>query len=314
MPNLLSHNLLVKRFFLKEDKASDFQSSFLYGNYDFLSMGTQGPDPLFYVGLLPKNGLHLITAKKKIGNKIHKTDGKKFFRLLIDRSYGIENDKNRMRFQSFIFGQFAHYILDRETHPYILYTSGFGEDGRISGKYHYLHANFESNIDASLAKKFKMNYFLENPADVLVKDKDFLNIIDREFIPVLSNMYDTKLPKHMYSNAMDNMRAVVSFMNHNNGWKKKILPKRILGPAMPDPNHLEWEDCLNENKNAWLDPVTGQKHNDSFTDLDNRALEIIESCYHDILKYGFNYEVISKYLNGLNYYGTPVDSKFVYKK
>ncbi len=314
MPNLLSHTLLVKRFFLKEDRTPGFKSSFLYGNFDFFSLGAQGPDPLFYVGLLPKNGLHLITANKKIGNQIHKTDGKKYFKCLIERSYGIEDEKNSIRFQAFIFGQFAHYILDRETHPYILYTSGFGDDGRISGKYHYLHANFESNIDTCLAKKFKMAYFHQNPEDILCKDRDFLNIIDKEYVPALSNMFDTKLPKHMYTNAIDNMRSVVRFMNHNNGWKRKVLPKRILGPAMPEMDKLDWDDCLNEQKNKWLDPVTGQEHNDSFIDLDNRAFDILESCYHDILKNGFNYAVISKYLNGLNYYGTPIGSKFVYKK
>lgn len=315
MPNLLSHTLLVKRFYLKEEKSIDSSNTFLRSNYEFLSMGTQGPDPLFYVGLLPSHGLHLLTANKRIGNAIHKSDAKKYFKLLIDRSYGLEDDRNHARFQSFIFGQLAHYLLDRETHPYILYVSGFGDDGRISGKYHYLHANFESNIDVCLAKKYKMNFFLENPADALPKEKDFLYIIDKEMVPVLSQLFGyDKLPKHMYTNSMMNMSSVIAFMNRNSGWKKKLFPKRITGICMPDPQHLEWEDCLNEKKEVWLDPVTGAKHNESFLELHNRAYEILQSCYQDILKYGFNYEVVSKYLNGLNYYGTPIGSKFVYKK
>ncbi|MFA6829805.1 MAG: hypothetical protein WCR67_03795 [Bacilli bacterium] len=317
MPNLLAHNLLIKRFYLKEDNYGTFSdNSFIHGNFDFLSWGTQGPDPLFYMGIVPFHGLHIPTALKKIGNQIHKTDGKKFFRLLVERSYGIEDEKDRSRFQSFIFGQFAHYILDRESHPYIIYESGFeAESGAIHGPYHFLHANFEANIDFCLAKKFKMNYFLSNPSDALPYDKRFLSILDRELIPVLKQLFDIKkLPKHMYTNAIVNMKSVVKYVNHNPGWKKKLLPKRIMGVSMPLENQLDFPECLNESKKIWLDPVTGDKHNDSFVEIHARAFEIIESCYHDILKNGFNYEVILKYLNGLNYYGTPVSSKWVYQK
>lgn len=315
MPNLLAHNLLVKRFSLKEDKQINAQNSFIHGNFEFLSMGAQGPDPLFYVGLLPSHGLHLLTAKKKMGNQIHKTDAKKFFRLMIDRYYGLEVERYRQKFEAFIFGQLAHYLLDRETHPYILYASGFGDDGRISGKYHFLHANFESNIDACLAKKFKMNYFLENPGDALPKNKDNLNVVDKELVPTLSLMFGyDKLPKHLYTNAMQNMYSMVCFTNHNSGWKKKILPKRIMGISVPDPDHLDFEDPLNERKETWLDPVTGAKHNESFLELHNRAFDLLQQCYHDIQTRGFNYEVVSKYLNGLDYYGVPVGSRFVYQK
>lgn len=315
MPNLLAHNLVVKRFFLKEDGQNTTSNhNFIRGNFDFLALGSQGPDPLFYVGLLPSHGLHLPTANKRIGNDLHKTDGKKFFKLMIERAYGLENDKDRTRFEAFIFGQLAHYLLDREAHPYILYESGFDENGKISGKYHYDHANFEANIDACLAKKFKMNYFLSNPADALCIDKHFLHIIDKELVPVFKKYYGyEKLPKNLYTNAILNMYSVVKFMNRNADIKKKILPKRITGIAMPQEKP-EFPNCLNETKEIWLDPVTGEKHTESFIELHTRSFELLDQCYHEILEKGFNYNVISRYLNGLNYYGTPIGAKWVHKK
>ncbi|MCI1734372.1 MAG: zinc dependent phospholipase C family protein [Bacilli bacterium] len=315
MPNLLAHNLVVKRFYLKEDE-QDLSplDSFIRGNYDFLSLGAQGPDPFFYVGILPFHGLHLLTASKKLGNQLHEGDAKKFFKAMIDRCYGMENDRDRLRFEAFIFGQLAHYLLDREAHPYILYESGFDKDGKISGKYHYQHANFESNIDYCLAKKFKMNYFLSNPADVLCQDKSFLAILDSEMVPVLEGLFRCRLPKHFYSNSIINMHSVIGYVNHHPKAKKKLLPKRLMGLAMPTEGPLDYPDCLNEKKDIWLDPLTGAKHADSFLEIHSRAFELLDSCYQDILKNGFHYEVISKYLNGLSYYGTPVGAKWTYQK
>ena len=52
MPNLLAHSLLVKRLYNNEvEKNSIEKKSFLVGNYDFLVLGSFGPDPLFYTGI-----------------------------------------------------------------------------------------------------------------------------------------------------------------------------------------------------------------------------------------------------------------------
>ena len=121
MPNLLAHSLLVKRLYNNEvEKNSIEKKSFLVGNYDFLVLGSLGPDPLFYTGILPSHGLHLLTASKKVGNKLHKLDGKKLFKRMVEQVYFIENDKERNRYCAFVLGQFAHYLLDRISHPYIL--------------------------------------------------------------------------------------------------------------------------------------------------------------------------------------------------
>jgi hypothetical protein len=317
MPNLLAHSLVVKRFYIKEDEMPSVSKTqpkpFIKGNFAFLSLGSQGPDPLFYVGIIPFHALHLVTANKRLGNKLHKQDGKKYFRLLVEQSYMIDDDLEKCRFQSFIFGQLAHYLLDREAHPYVLYETGFDEDGRITGKYHYLHTHFEAEIDTSLAMKYRMNYFLSNPSDFIPTDKDFLKIIDRNLVPVLKKLFDEKnLPANLYSNAIINMHSWVRYINKGN-LRAKMFGKSSLS-ALKLPINKADTGCLNETKETWLDPVTGAKRNDSFIEIHSRAFELLDSCYHDILKNGFNYDVIQKYLNGLDYYGAPVGSKWLYKK
>lgn len=319
MPNLLAHYLLAKRFSIRESeialKNPNF-NSFLEGNFDYFSLGTQGPDPLFFMGILPFH-LHLPTAMKKIGNQLHKSDGKRFFRFLIEQCYAIEpgkyNNKSLNQFMAFVFGQYAHYLLDREAHPYILYESGFDKNGKITGKYHYSHASFESKIDFCLAKKYKMEYFLKKPTDILVDHKSALKLVDIYFVPVLKRMFDfERLPKDMYSNGMHNYKSILSYTNSGSEMRIALVKKTNLG-ASRLPLEVK-EDVLNESRELWLDPVSGKEHHESFLELHSRAYDILEETYLDIIRQGFNYDTFAKYLDGRNYYGTPCKEKWIYKK
>ena len=305
MPNLLAHNLIVKRLFIKEAErgTGDLKGEFLRGNFDFLSLGAQGPDPLFYFGIVPFHPLHLPTAFKKLGNRIHQDDGRKFFKLLLEQCYGIDDPKSLSRMRAFVLGQFAHYLLDREAHPFVLYFSGFDKEGKIAGKYHYRHTFFESQIDVALAGKFKMNYFLSHPYDVICVDRAFLQVIDKAFVPVLRKMFpDIRIPKKIYSESVINMHDMIRFMNHNPKLKAALAGKTSLG-AMALPSYRIDEKVLNEERKAWLDPLTGQERNESFVDLHSKAYQILDDCYHDLVRYGYSYEVFSKYIDGSDYMG-----------
>jgi hypothetical protein len=319
MPNLLAHYLLAKRFVLKQkeidSKYPDFHS-FLTGNQEYFYLGTQGPDPLFYMGIIPFRGLHIPTALKKYGNKIHKTDGKKYFRYLIERCFAIDyvndSDAEQKRFMAFVFGQFAHYLLDRECHPYVLYMSGFDSDGRITGKYHYEHAHFEAKIDYCLSKEYKMDYFRQKPYDIICDRSGPLKIIDMHFVPVIAKMFDAKkLPKKMYSNGLLNFRFWQKYSNGGSKMRVFFFGKTSLS-ATRLPLEVN-EDVLNRQKKYWLDPVTGEKHNDSFLELHSRAFNILESLYVDIIKNGFTYEIFCKYIDGRNFYGNLPSETWKYK-
>lgn len=315
MPNLLAHTLVVKRFYNRECEMGDAKEkdSILQGNYDFLVLGSLGPDPMFYVGIVPFHGLHIPTALKKIGNKIHKTDGKELFKSLIECVYVIDNDKEKKRFECYILGLLAHYFLDREAHPYILYKSGFDANGRITSHYHFEHAYYESNIDCSLAIKYSISHFVSNPDETIPENKRDLELIDSKLVPALEEMFNCHLPKNFYSNSIRNMKSLLKWMNHNGNFKAKLLGKRISLSAMYQPKEPDFSS-LNEEKNCWLDPCSGIKHNESFLELHSRAYELLDSCYKDICKNGFNYSVINKYLDGKDFYGALPNQKRMYKE
>ncbi len=316
MPNSFAHYLVVHNLFTKEEKFNrENSNAFLKNNSEYLYLGTQGPDPLFFGGIIPFHGLHLLTAKKKLGNKLHRHNPHRFFRLLIDQSYLIEDDRFRKKFQAYIFGQFAHYLLDRETHPFIIYNSGFDENGKITKKYHYYHAAYETEIDMLLAKKYGFKSFLDNPSEILPSDKQILKVIDTSLIPALKLYFnDKKIPKNYFSNSLSNMKRMIRWENKNGKFKRKFFGKTRLTSLSINKDALQFEDALNEKKNIWLNPVTGEKSRESFIELQSKAMTILNNLYNDILKNGFNFDVFARYINGLDYYGFTPKSVWKHKK
>ena len=153
MPNFLTHHLFVQDIYLKNNDKIDFKDRrFLKGNYFYLFWGSQGPDPLFFNGILPNNGFHPLYIKKKLGNKLHHDDFKKLLSCMLLNLEEVE-EENKDAIKSFIFGQYAHYLLDSTCHPFIFYFSGFDENGKLTGKYHYKHAHYEMEIDVSLERR-----------------------------------------------------------------------------------------------------------------------------------------------------------------
>lgn len=310
MPNLLAHCLLAKRLYNSVDK----EGSFLKDNYLYLSAGCQGPDPLFFLGLIPKNGLHLFLAKKKIGNKIHKSDATRFFKLLFDELYSIDNVLEKNRFEAFIFGQISHYFLDKIAHPYVMYESGFDGDGKITGSYHYKHTFFETNIDMCLADRFSLVRFFKAPYEQLVSDERTLRGIDSHFIPVLARFIEKdRLPKNLYSSSVKNMIFFYKFMNKNGKRKSKMIGKKISlsGIYIPEKKDIS---VINESRKRWLEPDTGTSHNESFYELLDQSYNLLSSCYRDFINKGFNYQSLKPYLDQRDYYGTLKDKKRIYKK
>ena len=127
MPNLLAHNLVAKRLYIKEaEQTLPGKENFIAGNYDFLSLGAQGPDPLFYFGIVPFHAPHFLTARKKLGEKIHREDGRKFFKFLLEQCYGTDMISERHRHR---------YELNNRYRPHLssngLVPSGLSPDGSL---------------------------------------------------------------------------------------------------------------------------------------------------------------------------------------
>lgn len=313
MPNFLAHHLFAKDLFqLKNQDLKYEDRSFLKNNFFYLTWGSQGPDPLFYNGLNFRNGFHLITALKKTGNKLHKDNFEKLLSIMCEKYNTIKEFKTDA-IKSFIVGQFAHYMLDSYTHPFILYKSGFNEEGRIKGKYHYAHAHYEMLIDASLAESRNMGFFKNYPYYYLLNDDKKFDIINKFMYEVLKAYFkDIKIYQKIYKSGAKNMCSFIKFVNTGSKARTFIFTNTSLSAMRVTKKKVE-KDVLNLKNGAWLDPTTGKEEKTSFIDLYNETFKNVVELY-DVIKDkdDLQVEYFKKYLNGLDYYGKNKDSKLTY--
>ena len=263
---------------------------------------------MFYHGIIPWRSWHFIIALKKIGNKLHKENGRRFFLVLKNECEKIKNPEEKKIFAAFCFGQISHLLLDRSAHPFIYYFSGFDDDGRITGRFHYEHANYESEIDCILATKNAAIDFREKTFECLPYDKSVYKIIDKNLVPVLNKMYGVKLYKKYYSNSICNFRSMQKMTTNK---LLRILGKDNMFKALYTPNHVE-KDVMNEKKAIWKNPVTGNESKATFYDLFDKAQDIAIKAFEMFKQKGITDELINFVCNDMDYRGVEVDSKLKY--
>lgn len=295
MPNLFTHRLLVDK--LCQDKV--VSGGFLAGEEKALSLGTQGPDPLFYEGLIPWRAWRPGLARARLGNQLHRSDGREFMVALLDE---VERDPQNKTLAAFVFGQFCHYLLDRVCHPYVYYMSGFDRNGKLTGPYHYAHSHFESEIDVALALVEGKTPMLEKPWLLLPTDRRTIAAVDPALGRAVGRCFGRKLPATYYLNAVLNMRTMVRTVNVAPEWLLKIFGRSIL-TGLHLPRRVD-RSVLNEEHAVWRHPVTDEPHDESFPDLFSQALALAEQAYDGVVKYGLNWKTLEPYYDGLNYKGT----------
>lgn len=301
MPSLIAHA------YFAEDLSSSYNAltDVIAKEPLAFRLGSQGPDPLFYGGIHPKRPLHLLMASRKYGNRLHKMDGTALFSALCEEMKTIEMPGYHDIFLSFVLGQYAHYLLDSTAHPYIFYWSGFDENGLLTGEYHYAHAHFEARIDASLALRRGQEEKLGHPEQVLELDDEKLKIISEHFTSALEKVFKTHFPKNYYRDAVMNMRSVYHMVN------KKKKPGNFL--KMLYLPRTKQDVVLNQEHHVWMQPVTGERLEDSFLDLYRKAQETFKEAYALLEEGSTLEEALKSRLNGLNYEGCVPGYKKIYK-
>ncbi|RKX78647.1 MAG: hypothetical protein DRP87_05630 [Spirochaetes bacterium] len=187
---------------------------------------------------------------------------------------------------AFIIGFSTHAILDRKTHPFIIYFSGWVEPGRkATRKFYRCHPFFERVLDVLTLKRRK---------GVEVKNYNFFSYMKGRFLETeipelllfsLQNTYpDLKNPainmhclKNVYSDALrfykltDPTTTESQIRAYNREGKKP--PVRLLSLFHPHdlPRNI---DFLNLSLKEWKNPFDeNEKHTDSFDNLFDQSLE-----------------------------------------
>lgn len=300
MPAALTHYLFALQ---NKENIKDVDAFFL---------GTQGPDPFFFYGMVPWR--KKIEPKKiqGYGEELHHSDFSLIYARMIAYAHSQEDEKKAMLLD-YLKGAWAHYCLDRVCHPYIFYRSGFDENGLLKGHFGYAHKVFEALMDATLKKE----HDLPSPS--------FAMRIPKKKGIEISKMWNQGSPdvlsEDTFYESVRDYRSVESFLQSKTGLKRalwKMLGKESALYAFSYPVFLkkkEGLDVLNKQKRDWRDPVNGNVYDLSLTEMFEEAKKLYQEGVKVILtpKSLENASTSLAFLeNGIDHDGCPFSKKKIY--
>ena len=226
----------------------------------------------------------LIVTDYKLFELQHMKDTRKYFKELIKLI-----KKNKLQdngeVMAFLYGQLDHFILDLIMHPLIYYMT------EEMPKVHLMdpHGLVENLIDDYVMWKFDRtdeNYYRK------------LNISDRKLIKLINDAYKKVYHANnislKYSFGMVLINIYDSLIRRDKAFLAKAIMKLInLGDISYHSDYKVALPYLNLDHEIWFDPETGEKHNESFDNLWNKACEVALETIQDVNMYLYQDKAIS---------------------
>ena len=272
-------------------------------------LGSQGPDPFFFFGILRRgNGKHKKLIRK-FGSAEHKKDISEDYLKM--KEYA-EKSEDKDLLLSYLDGLFMHYCVDKTFHPYVFYRSGFDENGNLKGYYSYSHAHFESILDVEISKKYNIYQRISN----------CLKIDDEQLLKI-SKMWSSlgyDISEKDYFYAVKDYAKVENILFSRTGLKRCffVLGGRhgmLMGISYPHfMNKYKELDVQNVNKKEWKHPVTGESFNLSVDELYAHAsseFKIVKNILEKNLSKAEELKLVKDFVNETNHDGIKIGTKKV---
>ncbi|MCA0983912.1 zinc dependent phospholipase C family protein [Halobacillus yeomjeoni] len=264
MPNIWTHILFVDELCTRLNRYDLIKTA-----GPCLHMGAQGPDPFFYHDFWPfKAGKNV----EDVGMRLHT---EKCGLVLLDMIERGASEKNKL--QAFILGFVSHHILDRHTHPYIHFHSGYEENK---------HQKLEVLIDTLMLARYMKKQTWKSPVHKQIKLGGNRKLISGFMMTVLDQHFPemmTSYPPGFIEQSYKDMEMAQRILYDPYGWKNKWFGEMVSSFSHQPVKGTA--DYLNIQRNAWKHSATNEERFESFLDLYETALQEGEQLFHLILGY-----------------------------
>jgi len=252
MPSYISHAIMGEQLYNESIKENLFSRVNI--NKDEMKGYSLGPDPSYLSPIIKKDPQNYHTRE--------------FFKNTIE--YIKENNLiENSHTLALLYGHIAHYFLDINTHPLIYYVEqGCLKVGSISN-----HNLVEGYINSYLVNKKLGKNIME------IKPKYFnqIDFNNKETSILLNTIYGK-----MYGDPriMNTYRMVINLFSMLENILKSgmITYENIIQISnfkkFLERNNLTLEEITNEYNDTYTNPVTGEKHNESFIELYDKSIEM----------------------------------------
>lgn len=189
---------------------------------------------------------------------------------------------------SLLYGHIAHYFLDINTHPLIYYIEqGCQKVGLISNHVlveGYLNSYLTNKILGKNIMDIKSNYF--NQVELSNKETTkLLNTVYGKIYgdPKIINTYKTVI----------NIFSMIENILKSGGLSAENLIQLSNFKRFLEKNELTPEEITNTTNSTYTNPVTGEKHNESFIELYDRSIDMSLDAIKRVNNYLYSSSPIS---------------------
>lgn len=304
MPALITHQLFGERCLdalpAGTVRGTDERAAF--------SIGTQGPDPLFFrFSTLPSR----FTACHKLSSTMHRTKVAQAFSTLAVALRELSVLDERVG-RAWALGFITHYALDSTAHPWIyahqaeIIAAGGLE---LVGTERAVHAIIESELDSWLLWTECHQTVLDRPpVDFLEAGAQPLRVGGELLAQVAGRAYGADLGASEYAACVADMRMVYELIEPAGSPRSSRLAaiERLFRDQsqLESMGHQVWRssECASANLGhaAWRHPDTGAVSTASFPELLDQAYTMFAQLSAEFL------EGRTSSFGAVNYRGTPL--------
>ena len=316
MPAMLTHDQFGQDAYGMALEVTDL---FTPDERDAFLLGNQGPDPLFYLLLLPP-----LEEFRVWGSRMHNERPSAVFCAMRQAVDGLPAEERKVG-RAYLAGFTCHYLLDRAIHPLVYFwergicQAGVSDldlsDGNI------VHAEIERDLD-EMVLFTKRNQTIKSyrPYEQVLRGRD-------QTLAVLGDLYrdsaigpfaeDEPTLNEVYPLAVYCFRLAQRMFWSPRGHKAKALA-RIEAPMLKKRYSLVramshrvraelTSDFDNRERKPWRNPFTGEILNSSFWDLYEGALGEVPGALQVVLGNEFDSDAAAELTGGLNFSGERVE-------
>jgi len=316
MPAMLTHDFFGQDAY---GPALESVNLFMPDERDAFLLGNQGPDPLFYLMLMPP--LHEF---EELGSDMHKDQPTPLF-VSLRRAVDALPDADKSVGKAYLAGFTCHYLLDRAVHPLVFWWERSlcqaGVEGLDGSDHSIVHAEVERDLDEMVlyTKRNETITTYRPYEEVLRGSDDMLRVVgDIYYRSVVGDLADGEpSTARVFPLAVSCFRVAQRMFYSPAGTKARLF-ERIEKPA----RHVRYSlvkamshrvraeltsDFDNRDHLPWNNPFNGVQSDASFWDLYNGALDEVGTALSVVLEDGFDEEAALTLTRGLNFSGACVE-------
>jgi hypothetical protein len=279
-----------------------------------MALGTQGPDPFFFYGMIPYRKRKDHYEVRMIGSKLHLKDVSRSLETLLKNAF----KENLETLKTYALAALLHYTLDRRVHPYVFNQSGFDQQGQLSKPYNLYHSHMETMMDVEMLKVREETSQSYHPAHQIKVDPNIIDQIDLLYY----ESYSDFAKRHAFKEAVRDMADIYQVIYSPSGRRHQLL-KLLLGPfasatAASHPKHIDKKDTrdyLNLKKRTWQNPGNQQSSNLSVVELYQKALDDLKALMPLLDQFQHTHHIhLEPFTMNINYEGILENETMTYQQ